>query len=104
MGKGEEVITLEPEVGASMFGNNPASICVSIADVANMFGLTKEEMLTELRTGRLVARGQSDGRGGFGDIAIRGDNLIEWIIRTNRDGVPAQVSEVNPLPKNPGAP
>ncbi len=63
---------------------------VPISQVMRAFGMTEDETLDELLSGRLVATGEPDGQGGYTHIAIRGDRLMAWMLLTG-----AQIVTVN---------
>jgi hypothetical protein len=50
-------------------------VFVDIASVCTTYGLTTEEMLAELQSGRLVAHMTDNGP------MLRTDKLLEWMIK-----------------------
>jgi hypothetical protein len=75
------LVALEPEVAKKKGLDELWFTLETIADTA---GLTESELLEELKSGRMIAHGERDGRGGFKNIAIRGDHFIDWLARTGR--------------------
>lgn len=75
---------LEPADAAARFSRDPASVKVALPDFMRAFGLTPDEMLDELRSGRLVAEGARDDAGGYHSIAISGSEVLRWMVANNR--------------------
>ncbi|HTI79477.1 MAG TPA: hypothetical protein VL614_03405 [Acetobacteraceae bacterium] len=57
----------------------PEKLIVPLHQVQQCFKLTDEELLAELRSGRLVASGRPTMRG-YADMGVTVDKLIEWMI------------------------
>jgi hypothetical protein len=71
----------EPEVAAKMPLDK---ICFKLPEVMRALGMTWPELKAELAAGRLTAEGVPDKKGGYTDIAIRGDVLVRWMAENNR--------------------
>ena len=81
-----KALTAEEAVARIKDGRSD-ELCVPISEVVRAFGLTEDETLAELRSGRLVATGEPDGHGGYTDISVRGDRLLAWMLLTDAQAV-----------------
>jgi hypothetical protein len=69
---------LPPEVAGALFKVDPHRIIVGLAELPSSLGLSQEELLDELRSGRLVAEGQRIA-GGYQRVGVAGDELVRWL-------------------------
>jgi hypothetical protein len=70
---------------AELLGQDPRKLTFTFEGIMRAFGLNEKELLSELRSGRLVAVGSRvDESGTVHDICIRGDHLIKWMALTGR--------------------
>jgi hypothetical protein len=71
---------LEPDEAARRFDEDPATVAFPLATFWTYFGLSKADVLKELRAGRLVAMGEplAGGRG-YGPIVVSGQAVLDWL-------------------------
>lgn len=70
---------LQPDEASRRFNEDPSTVYMFLPDVINFLGLSEQQALVELRSGRLKTSGIPDGNGGFRDVAVRGDDLLAWL-------------------------
>jgi hypothetical protein len=78
--------SLPPTEAADRFADDPASIYINLAEFLIKFNLTVDELLGELRSGRLRAHainesaflGKELGALDFGNFGVGGDDLLAW--------------------------
>ena len=70
---------LEPAIAGAMVGRDPSSVVIRLAELPATLGISLDELLTELRAGRLVAIGQRAPDGGWGRVGIAGDEMLRWL-------------------------
>jgi hypothetical protein len=88
-------LNLSPDAAVKAFDADPSSLVMMLNDIVRPGGLTPEEVLGELRSGRLIACGQdiADPQTGlYGtQIVVGMDRVVEWI--TNPETPPQLVAK-----------
>lgn len=67
---------LKPDTAAALFISAPEKVLFTFQEIVDKFGITVGELLAELRSGELVAHGNSTE-----DAVIRADELSKWLIK-----------------------
>ena len=101
---------LEPSLpgaeAAELFEDDPASVMFNLAELAVSYNLTGEELLGELRSGRLRAfalnesafLGKELGVISFGNFAVSGEALVAWV---KNPSTPLHlVAKIKPQPRH----
>ena len=83
------LITLDGPIAANMMDKDPESVVFTPGDMILNFGFTKDELLAELRAGRLVAKGRRTPYG-FADLNISAGAFCRWL---NDDNAPKDLRE-----------
>jgi hypothetical protein len=71
---------LKPE---ETVGMDLADLWFPLGQFAEQFGLTERELMTELRSGRLVATGR-EVPGGWAGLAVSGRATVNWLSTGSR--------------------
>jgi hypothetical protein len=71
---------IAPHEVSTFFENDPKSIGMKLTEIPVQLGITPDELLTELRAGRLQAHGVKIN-GGYNDLFVSMPNLAKWIAR-----------------------
>lgn len=70
---------LAPEDAVHLLDTAPGTIVLPIAEFVHASGLGLTDTIRELQSGRLIARGKPDGQGGFTDLCITFEAILNWI-------------------------
>jgi hypothetical protein len=77
----DALYSLSPEEAARLMGEKPDEVYLRLRQFIEDFGLTGEELLGELRSGRLKARGRPT-EGGYDSVAVSMTDAIRWLSGT----------------------
>jgi hypothetical protein len=75
---------LSPAEAVKTLEEDPSSFWITPRELMRSFGLTQDELMAELRSGRLQAHGEPRRGGGYKNVLINGQNLLEWMADTGR--------------------
>ncbi len=73
---------LSAKQAADLVKRSPESVVFTLATFMLNFGLTEEELIAELRAGRLVAAGDPTA-GGYENICISVTAFLDWATNEN---------------------
>ena len=71
--------TLSPDEAALRFGDDPASIVIPLQEFFRYTGMTQDEFLKELQSGRLRASHGPPDSNGKAHVFIPGDEAVRWL-------------------------
>lgn len=71
---------LTPEEATKRMRRDSESVVFPINSFCMQFGLSHEDVMQELRAGRLGAEGIPDGNGGYYDLIISAKSYLTWIV------------------------
>ena len=74
---------LPPDEACKKMVDDPSRVWVTLGNICSAFGLTIDELHTELKSGRLVAH-MLDGEN---TIAVNAEQLLRWMTITGRKSV-----------------
>jgi hypothetical protein len=83
------LIPMDGPIAADMLAKDPESIVFTPGDMILSFGFTKDELLAELRAGRLESKGRRTSYG-FADVNISAGAFCRWL---NDDNAPKDLRE-----------
>jgi hypothetical protein len=74
---------LDPKEAGRRVMSEPENVLVTLPQIADLFGLSGDELMAELTSGRLIASG-TETPGGWTDVHVTVLHLIEWAVQSNR--------------------
>ena len=89
---------LPPAIAAEMMKRDPTSVMVDLSRLPSVMGLTEDDLLRELRSGRLVGHGQRRPDGSWARFGVTGAELIRWLSAGSRVAQKARkhLAEIKP--------